>query len=421
MDVSIGFPVVQHSEANYEPLSLKDGAPGTTAFNAIMANLVTMFYCTGTEQTLVSGGLGFLRGAGADQKTEGIIQGECHCMEPLDKMSGATEFLLLEGTVSQNLPYGKIDLETEARTLSQAPLHIPGPMPEDESLSMLVYPGKIRITNDAVAAPAFEVAEKFQRAVLSMPGSTAERVPASPAGCQLTGADDPVPLIKVATNNNQKLPGGNVCSVVTQEPGDKSGGKPSGESGDSKGGKVYRNSGFVSHDTARDKVHGTRAESIVHQAVVGIETGVRNEPVKAVVKNAEELANTLAQNRYANPSKTVEIQLDPPSLGKVTVLLTSRGEEIAVKFITSSHETQQALVNSQDGLARAFSERGLSLAGFFVDYGMAGQRNHAYSDFGRERMGSYGLKQIGASQAAGDEWAPGNSDVFRSARFDYRA
>lgn len=405
MDVSIGFAPTQHLDSSppkYGPLPSRDWARDCRCFNAIMATLAAMFYCKGTEHTMVSDDLGFLPGIGAEPGIELIVQGESHSSELLDEISRGTKLLPLEGAASQNPAYAEIDLEA---------VNIPGPITQDERLSTLMSLGKARITSDAVAGPALEVGARLERAVSSISGGIAERVPASPPR-QFTDGHNPGSLEEAAVCNNQELPCGN-AAIIGQEPGE--------EPADSRNDKEFPDCGLVTHDITRDKAHGARAESIVHPAVDAFEIGVRNEPSKALVKNSEEVAKVLAQNRYANPSKTVEIQLDPPNLGKVTVLLSSRGEEIAVKFITSSHETQQALANSQESLAQALSERGLSLSGFLVDQGMAGQRNQAHRDFSRERMASYGPKQIGVSHAAADEWNLGNSEVFSTARFDYKA
>jgi len=40
-----------------------------------------------------------------------------------------------------------------------------------------------------------------------------------------------------------------------------------------------------------------------------------------------------------------------------------------VRFIASSYGSHNVLVNSQDALVHALSQKGLTLAGFFVDHG----------------------------------------------------
>jgi hypothetical protein len=100
---------------------------------------------------------------------------------------------------------------------------------------------------------------------------------------------------------------------------------------------------------------------------------VQGRELKASVHDAQEVASTLAEAVKDGLPKTVEFRLDPPGLGKLTVVVSSRGDEVCVKFIASSYASHNVLANSQEALAQALSQRGLSLAGFFVDHGMAGQ------------------------------------------------
>ncbi len=92
----------------------------------------------------------------------------------------------------------------------------------------------------------------------------------------------------------------------------------------------------------------------------------------------EKLAEFLAEKANSRLPTSIELRLDPPSLGKMTVWLSAKGDEIVVKFVTSSYDAQQALMKSHDQLAQTLSEKGLSLAGFFTDLGTTnGQRHHS--------------------------------------------
>lgn len=94
----------------------------------------------------------------------------------------------------------------------------------------------------------------------------------------------------------------------------------------------------------------------------------------------EKLAEFLAEKANSRLPTSVELRLNPPSLGKMTVWLSAKGDEIVVKFVTSSYDAQQALMKSHDQLAQTLSEKGLSLAGFFADLGTTnGQRHHSKS------------------------------------------
>lgn len=92
----------------------------------------------------------------------------------------------------------------------------------------------------------------------------------------------------------------------------------------------------------------------------------------------EKLAEFLAEKANSRLPTSIELRLNPPSLGKMTVWLSAKGDEIVVKFVTSSYDAQQALMKSHDQLAQTLSEKGLSLAGFFADLGTTnGQRHHS--------------------------------------------
>ena len=109
----------------------------------------------------------------------------------------------------------------------------------------------------------------------------------------------------------------------------------------------------------------------------------------------EKVAEILAQKSSIELPTSVEFRLDPPSLGKMTVLLSAKGDEIVVKFITSSYDAQQALMKSHDELAQTLAERGLTLGGFFADLGMAnGQGQHSRTFDGTAKNHDAGPQQI---------------------------
>lgn len=86
---------------------------------------------------------------------------------------------------------------------------------------------------------------------------------------------------------------------------------------------------------------------------------------------AREIAATLYRESLKNLPKSLEFRLDPPELGKVTVLLTTRGEEVAVKFVVSTPGAGRVIAEATPDLSRALSEQGLFLAGTVVDNGSA--------------------------------------------------
>lgn len=147
-----------------------------------------------------------------------------------------------------------------------------------------------------------------------------------------------------------------------------------------------------------------------------VQTGQdEGEQLKAAIRNPERVADTLVEQIKDGLPKTVEFRLDPPGLGKMTVVVTSRGEEVCVRFIASSYGSHNVLVNSQDALVHALSQKGLTLAGFFVDHGMAGWTNQP-----RHEAASQGRTGKPAAYLRIEEQAIGEESVFGSSVLDYR-
>lgn len=119
---------------------------------------------------------------------------------------------------------------------------------------------------------------------------------------------------------------------------------------------------------------------------VRVEPNAQEKPFHVSLENPETFARILADRSSSSLPRSVEFILDPPGLGKITVFLSSKGEQVSVKFVASSHSAHQVLVNSQNDLGQALSQKGLSLAGFFVDHGMAGQSNESRRDFQSSRQ-----------------------------------
>ncbi|HHY76442.1 MAG TPA: flagellar hook-length control protein FliK [Firmicutes bacterium] len=91
------------------------------------------------------------------------------------------------------------------------------------------------------------------------------------------------------------------------------------------------------------------------------------------------LAERLREESLRKLPRSVELRLDPPDLGKVTAVLTARGQDIAVRFVAQSHDAIRALERSADELARSFGELGLTLAGFTVAEGHSRQASSGES------------------------------------------
>lgn len=106
-----------------------------------------------------------------------------------------------------------------------------------------------------------------------------------------------------------------------------------------------------------------------------VQTGqeIKGGVFKTFIKHPTEAAEILAKAAKQDLPNSVEFKLDPPGLGRIRVVIASKGEEVCVKFFASTPGSHQALIGSEDVLAQALSEKGLSLAGFFVDHGMQGR------------------------------------------------
>ncbi|MGE5578693.1 MAG: flagellar hook-length control protein FliK [Bacillota bacterium] len=96
------------------------------------------------------------------------------------------------------------------------------------------------------------------------------------------------------------------------------------------------------------------------------------------IRRAREISETLLRESLKRLPRSVELRLDPPQLGSVTALLSQRGQDVTVKFVAHSNEAQQMLETATKDLARALSEKGLTLTGFSVDPGYSGEKGREH-------------------------------------------
>jgi flagellar hook-length control protein FliK len=117
------------------------------------------------------------------------------------------------------------------------------------------------------------------------------------------------------------------------------------------------------------------------------------------LRDARALSETLLQESLKKLPRSVEIRMDPPELGKVTVLLSQRGQDVTVKFLAGTGEGQRALASALNDLERALSEKGLVLTGFSVDPGNRDQANReGRGDAGKSGVRKYPrVAEIGAT------------------------
>ena len=109
-------------------------------------------------------------------------------------------------------------------------------------------------------------------------------------------------------------------------------------------------------------------------------------PQEAVVRQARSLARTLLEESSKTLPRAVEIKLDPPELGRVTVLLSQRGQEVTVRFSASAPAGQRVLSSALPDLQRALMQNGLTLSSFSVDGGPpdSGRQNRGGSSSQRK-------------------------------------
>lgn len=149
--------------------------------------------------------------------------------------------------------------------------------------------------------------------------------------------------------------------------------------------------------------HPAPAEGIGSpEALITSGSGEKAVPRKVVsLRDARALAEHLREEALKKLPRSVELRLDPPRLGSLTAILTARGQDIAVKFVTGSHEAFRALQTSAGELAKSFNELGLTLAGFSVDQGRPQGRSS-----GEERGSAVHLGMRRTTRASAPETAP---------------
>jgi len=142
--------------------------------------------------------------------------------------------------------------------------------------------------------------------------------------------------------------------------------------------------------------------------------GFLSEP-RFSMRNPDSATRVVSERAQENLPKTVELRLDPPELGKVTVLLSARGEEVRVKFWTSGAPAQRFISESWQDLSSALAEKGLVLSGFLVDQGNSFERKNLNLD----RKGSGWHRR--AAPVDEDMVFTGSLNLATRSRFDYLA
>ena len=116
---------------------------------------------------------------------------------------------------------------------------------------------------------------------------------------------------------------------------------------------------------------GLEANASGMKAAAQVSNGARvtdkEAQVRLSIRDARAISETLLQESLKKLPRSVELRLEPPEMGKVTVLLSQRGQDVTVKFLAGTGEAQRMLSGASEDLGRALSEKGLVLTGFAVD------------------------------------------------------
>lgn len=91
------------------------------------------------------------------------------------------------------------------------------------------------------------------------------------------------------------------------------------------------------------------------------------QKLSANVAELRTLSSYIAREAKERLPRSVRIRLDPPELGELTVKLTARGNQVAVKFIAASEQAKTLLNDSLVDLCRSLAEKGFLLEGFSAE------------------------------------------------------
>ncbi len=118
---------------------------------------------------------------------------------------------------------------------------------------------------------------------------------------------------------------------------------------------------------------------------------------------ARELAQFLYRESLERLPKALKIRIDPPELGKVTVLLAKRGERVAVRF-TASPSAAKLLSEAHLSLEKALQDAGLMLSGFAVDDGgNSGAESRGFQE--EKRRGRRARKRQNLTSMPDNPWS----------------
>ena len=104
------------------------------------------------------------------------------------------------------------------------------------------------------------------------------------------------------------------------------------------------------------------------QTVARLIAGAGGDAPARVAKVAEQLTMMIARG-----TAKAQMELHPPDLGRVSLEIEVRGDQVLVKMVVESGEAQERLRADAEALAAALREQGMDLSGMEVSVGRGGQ------------------------------------------------
>lgn len=230
-------------------------------------------------------------------------------------------------------------------------------------------------------------------------------IPVTGSGFQARGASGEV--LEFPQNSGHKVPAattGGLAGLVpgaqtpraigdgqcTSTPGamplsDGNGAKTGGDEGANPSGEKQKTRGTSHVLPAEPGV--TRTDS---ELAVGKTSAAPGRVASEPSLNLPESAMSHPSGEGARP-KALEMQIVEPEFGKLTVLLTSRGSDLNIRFLSPDARIREVLWETRYELYDAMSGRGLNLTGFTVESGWSSDREGPAK--GRDRVAGRAVTQ----------------------------
>ncbi|MBE3518696.1 MAG: flagellar hook-length control protein FliK [Firmicutes bacterium] len=217
------------------------------------------------------------------------------------------------------------------------------------------WAGAVRIREIPVGGSGFPATGALGQ-VLELRDDPGQKVPAT-AMCD---AADPAQGVRIPATTEER----GYASIPGATPvGDENGAK-TGEGGEAKlSGEREKSRGTPQVLVTESGITRTGPEFPVDKASA-VPARVASEPS---LKHAD--STTSPPSGEGARLKALEMQIVEPELGKLTVLLTSRGSDLNVRFLSADARVREVLWETRYELYDAMSGKGLNLTGFTVESG----------------------------------------------------